>query len=427
MPRRKRSAIAKIKTITKYQENCKSGTIKALLRRRKNSSLPVKPLIDMDEIKNMVKLDTYYAVNSQNTLKAVLIGLVKQDLPLTPCAHYYIGAAQVYNLLSCNLTPKFTHKFLATTKARHLGSAAEILVKRKIMTGRKKTFVSTKLPFLSGTPDFIINDTIIEIKSYTKTFTFTKEMLLQVLIYMEILQKSTAEIHVYCTLVHDEKCYDLKKTHIIGINKTTSLFTKNFIKYCCKGYIGYLIMLLAAQKIPMDDRTLIDAIPCLIEYCEKQPPGYSEISGMKISSVCRMMEGSVFRNNMRLRATKGVRWNHSDARLENIIERKESFTTTYESRERISMIKRPKGDMWSNYIISTLDSVPLETFHHNNGIKISEGRDAPTDVVVNEFFEHVIYKRAITISEDDIDLLYAYYTKVEDIGRNFHNFNYTNF
>jgi hypothetical protein len=425
MPQKSKANLARARNIQKANTRFTKNTVRSYFRRRMTKKLFPKSNIIIDDIINNESLDSYYKVDKKDTLRAILVGIIKKDLPLTPCSHFYVGASFIYSLLSCKLTPKAIHGFLRSTENRHFGSAAEISFKKKYPDQKKVCYGSTKIPFLCGSPDFLIGNKIIEIKSFRKEIEWNREILLQTLTFMEICGVDVGEIHLYHTIQYSETRYDVKLVKVIGIRKQTSLFYDEFIFHVCKGYANYLGILLAAQNITVDIKEIQDIATYFINYARNHDSGYVEVPRMRISKVCRAMAYVYYPTRAVTKRSKGFRWSEADTRYISFQSQKSDFTAITSERVERFGGSMNENDVHSNYILSDHKTYPLDanlrSFYDTSR---SSDKNPPSEVVVNEIINDSVEKIAISIDSVDIKNIFSYYFDISEIGVPINDFDF---
>lgn len=200
--------------------------------------------------------------------------IIDQTRPYCICPHYLVGSSVIISLLKGEYNFSRAHSYLKTTIARKKGSLAEG-VAAKYLKERASCMASNILPFISATPDFIADDRIIEVKSST-VGAMTKRSIMQVLVSMEIFGVSTAELHCFKTRRTENYHDDPKTTRlikIIGIKKTATIFTPEFIAQACEGYVRFLYHKLFFLGIKTPECLYKVCVDMLINHAMTAKPG----------------------------------------------------------------------------------------------------------------------------------------------------------
>lgn len=417
MPRIKQSVKNRKKNITKANINYKKSSLAAKLRRNETKSLIVTSKIDQKEIESAPLLEEYYRTDQKNVLKALIGGLIRRECLLIPCPHYYVSASQVLNLLSCTLTPSNSHQFMKNTRFSKFGTAAEVFFERTYNVTKGSPVASKQLPFLCGTPDFIIGNKVVEIKSGIKPKSLTKESLLQTLIYLEILGLSEAEIRFYHTEPLSNQEYNITLTEIVGIKKSGTVFFDDFIIHACKGYMTYIGLLLYAQKIEYDEAQLTSLMRFFIDYSKQHKKGYIRLPEPKVMRMCTALSYMKFSAKNPPKVEETQRWSnsytHSISQLNDVNKPiclapkryKEAFGY-YESYQDIySRIFTNDDD----------DTISRDSYDKKMSAKAPPRFDKYS-IEINETEGKMPVKRAICIREEDIKRLFTLYCDIRELG-----------
>lgn len=281
-PSRRKVYLQKRITKINIQRGKKYRKLKAKLKPLDTTISPT----NYDTVHKLKKTRKFYKVPKGYELQAIIVSLFNNSRLLMTCTHLLIGSSLVKRLLGCNLTTHRTHGFLRSQVNRQFGKHAENCASKKFGKKVLGGMVSTKIPFLCTTPDFLLSDRVIEVKSFDKKKSYSTDMLLQLLISMEIYGKSYGELHMYTTIVN--------KTHaqctlykVIGIYKTVSLFDETFINHVCVGYLSYLSILFNYLNIDLSLESYNAALDYLRKECCKRENNKTQTPLMVNTSFCQ--------------------------------------------------------------------------------------------------------------------------------------------
>lgn len=426
MPRMSKAELGRRKHIEKVNAKYAKGTISAQLRRNETETLKPISIFTLPDMLEEPYLDKYYKTDRKDVVKAMICGMVKSECLLIPCPHFYVGASHILDLISCKLTPSMTHQFMKNSKSSTFGIAAEIMFERKYGKQKSATYASRHLPFICGSPDFVMDNKVIEIKSSKKNITLTKESLLQILVYMEILDLNYGEVRFYRTKEIDESEYVVTPTEVVGIVKEGRLFYDEFNKHACKGYISYLALLLTAQKIHFDKSQLTHLMNCLIENSKEPKTVMREMPKMQVLKMCSFISHCEFKLQYKAPPPTGFRWNDCYSRCLAHLENLESMVTIPKNKMRyVSKCNLPENDIYCNAIPNNNEETTnASSFYETHTIEDETQHVDKSKIQVEECQDCFVVKRALKITSKDIEQLFTYFTDIREIGMAIHNFEF---
>ena len=273
------------KNLANAQLTYSSGSMFASLRANRAGS-DKKTMDLLKKIRKYKARPTYSLVDKGSEIRAIIVGLIHNDLPVMQCNHLRIGSSLVAQLLASNVTFQESHRFYKTKSDRHFGGVLEYEVSLLLNeTKNKICHAPWRLPFLCATPDFVLKDRLVEVKSHRNKTNVSKADILQLLMAMEIFEKDTGEVRMY--LMRTEKNpYKPIPHEIIGIKKRVSLFTDSFVHHACQGYISYLSTMLGAIGIYPTPAAMAEGLSLLLANFKTAGPGSVQIPGSASSKFC---------------------------------------------------------------------------------------------------------------------------------------------
>jgi hypothetical protein len=424
MGRTSKKKLKRQKKIEIANELYKRGTCLASIRSSLNNTSNTLHDTRFQEIISCQKLKKYYFVNTGQEVQCIVLGLIKNDLPLIQCAHLRVGSSQVSKLLACNYTVKDSHKYYSTAVDRYIGayseqaSAITFGYERKLKDCR----ASQKLPFISATPDFVLEDRLIEVKSHTHPTKVQKDDILQLLISMEIFGKTYGEIHMYTVKVEgkkqEAKATSTKLYQVYGIIKKASIFTPHFVHYACQGYMNYLSILLQCIGISPTSTCISEGMTILLENAKQTIGGDQILTYVPTTSICLKTLTKVKTprpNNKRDRFT--FLWSKSSRNFNHYREEEVNYRAQVE--DIIKAWKYPHtilSKVASNYI-SSETSTNIKSFEQLSG-RLTYTRPSKQPKIDVNIEESNHYDRSAYIyDETDIyNLIKSYYT-VQSLGK----------
>lgn len=429
MSRNKKSKIRKREVVKKLNSKFEKGSTDALKRRDKMSIIP-NSRYNKINFETMKSYPFYYYVEKENIVLAVLISLIKGKKFIASCNHILIGSSCILKLLSSAITPSIIHRYLITKEARLFGEIAEISFQQYVPKYDRACFASKKIPFICGTPDFIFNDRVIEIKSNDnyKFCTYNKEHLLQLVICLEILGLTEGELHYFVTKKTKTGYVTIRKI-VIGIRKTGKLFEhKEFVRHSIIGYCNYLKIFFSEQSLAYCESDIRHLKNFLMNHVKNTKYGYIKLTDMKSTTMCiTMSHDKISAGPMSTPRSGQMRWCQNDSRTSYI---EDSFASDGSfhrcekcgSRKNEHTCKQQSpfgkdircGELYSNYIeskkgvVTEFDYYGRKDYSHRFTESLTRN--------VSTIFNKEEIKKAIIIDDKELDKLMVYYGHVDDIG-----------
>lgn len=240
---------------------------------------------NLHRISKNIRQPQYRKVESLHMVH-MLRHIIDHTRPLMICTHTLVGSSMVIALLKGELDFPSTHTYISSTLNRRRGKIAENIAGLKLKT-RGTCKGSNILPFICATPDFIEGDRLIEIKSLSCPG-ITKYTVMQVLVSMEIYGFQKAEIHIYKSLKGRGGVINPRASlhTIVGIDKTGTLFTDEFIEKACRGYVTYLYQLFNFLKIETPISCAEDCFNLLVNHAHKSSRGNWDVGPYDLTHFC---------------------------------------------------------------------------------------------------------------------------------------------
>lgn len=287
---------ARINNLKSCNEKYKNDKEEAKVRTNKGAK--TKLLSSFKSIFRRKPRDIYKEVPAKQEFAHVVKHIIDKTRPLIQCSHLYVGSATIIDLLRSELTPLETHRIYVTKGNRDIGKVAENLVGQSLKDYTKECRASYQLPFLCATPDFVLDDRVIEVKNRDQV---TPEILLQILISMEIFGKEYGEILLFRTNqrftgfvplsrsleFNPAAPYNVQLLGIIGVTRTESLFTQEFIEYSCTGYIHYLLLCFNLLGKNVDPEIIKESKEQLLLYASQKTPGGWKLPAHHTTIYCK--------------------------------------------------------------------------------------------------------------------------------------------
>ena len=373
------------------------------------------------QLMKMTVKKRYYLVPKGSELKAITIGIIRNSLPLLDCRDLLIGSSIIHVLLKSTLTPRITHGYFSGFANNSFGKVAEEAVKQKFNVGKAPCYTSLQLPFICASPDFVIEDRIVEVKSSSKPFQISNRHILQVLVALEIFGLQFAEIHLYRT-----EGVGIPKTRlveIIGIEKTATIFTPDFVKHAIRGYSTYIIAMLAFLKIfPTNDER------CQMEnhlsmHFKNTKPGKQLAPRLQSTILCRDLFGMHrYKDTTSYESRNKPIWSEASYNSDRIL-----TNTSYYS----SLLKNPDNkklfcsEIHSNFICAK--GAPWTTIETFNVKRNVEQAQCPPGVFEFYVLEPLNVGRSSYKYDDcSIDLLLSEFVSTQIVGKLTDDFDFIN-
>lgn len=406
-----------------YHKGSQLASIRSTLTGTSNN-LHIK---EIEQLHSCENLHNYYFIRTGVEIKCIIIGLIKNDLPLIQCAHLRVGSSQLSELLSCTYTINDSHRYYNTAKDRHAGAYAEHA--SSIQFGYQRTIKECrsplKLPFISATPDFVLEDRLVEVKSHQSIKNVQKENILQLLVSMEIFGKFYGEIHMYTMVKEGDIVKSVTLHQIYAIIKKATIFTPNFVRYASQGYINYLSTLLRSINISPSIKSLSQGIKWLMANAQIQNDESVILTSVPTTQLCLKTLSKVKTpkpGNKRKRLT--FLWSQSAANFKYFREKESTY------HQQVCEIIQNKqyniatyDKIASNYISSDTE-VTLEQFIDYSGRLTYQRPPFQAELNVQIKISDTFKKTAFVYDVADIENLLKAYFPIECFGELTDDYNF---
>ena len=216
---------------------------------KKHVKVPTRKDLHLVHVPTIMGSEPHFSTMKLSKLTVPIINRTEIKLSVIGCQHVLIGSTFVWKLLTSTVTPEDTHSYSTTSPtAKMIGSVGEQEYRnenKNIKMHEKPFLIYSKIPFVCACPDYIRNNSIIEIKT-TEILENAESMfnqlpmrtVCQVWIAMDSAGLNSAQVQLY--LITQRKPLVVVKYGYINIQKTIELFNLALTKVAINSYLNYL-------------------------------------------------------------------------------------------------------------------------------------------------------------------------------------------